>query len=483
MKAYKYRLYPTTKQEAVLLYWLELCRRLYNHALTERRTHYKATGHGLGYEAQANTLPIYKNEHQEYVAVHSQILQNVLVRLDRAFINFFEGRARYPKYKKYGRCRSITYPQIKPEDIGGHSVTLSKIGRMRIAKHRSVKGTPKTATVILQPCGKWYVTITAETAKIIKQPITTAKHPVGADSGIINYIYLSDGTHVDNPRFLSQHEKRIKKAQRILSKKQKIQKTITTRTGETVTVTVRSKNWLKTKCLLANRWQDYVHVKENWQWNQTRRLVKLYDFIAYEDLRIRNMMKNHNIARSIQDASWGGFWMKVENLVAQTDSKHTWKVNPQYTTQRCSRCNHRNRIALSERTYRCQNCGFVAPRDGNSANLVIAIACSESGLRHTQPVGMGDPEYTPVEIGPTLPETERSMRVASLVVEAGSKGSPCADNPGNGGQRTGKPPTSVVGGCHLVRHRQERRSGKCSKNSGIASAQEALGFENRSVYM
>jgi len=138
MRAYRFRFYPTVEQEKMLLSWLERCRLLYNHALAERRDHYKITGHGLSYEDQANMHPTYKEEHPEYLALHSQVLQNVLMRLDRAFMNFFEGRARYPRFKRYGEYRSITYPQIRPEDVGRRSVILSKIGRVRIVKDRHI---------------------------------------------------------------------------------------------------------------------------------------------------------------------------------------------------------------------------------------------------------------------------------------------------------------------------------------------------------
>lgn len=380
----------------------------------------------MTYGTQAGRLPAYRAMHSETSGIHSQVLQNVLIRLDRAFVNFFEGRARYPRFKKHGRYRSITYPQIKPDDLDKHSITLSKIGRIRVAKHRPLKGRAKTATVIMQPCGKWYVTITAETARIIKQRITAAKQPVGADSGLTNYLYLSDGEHVDNPRFIKQHEQRIKKAQHTMSRKRKVIKTIATQTGEVIETKAVSRNYLKAKRALANRWRDYTHAKDNWQWHLARRLVRTYDFIAYEDLQVRNMIKNHNLARSIQDASWGGFWGKVENLAAQTDSVFTWRVNPQYTTQKCSRCGHRNRIALSERTYRCNNCGYTAPRDFNSSKVIDAIARTESGLGHAQPVGMDDPELTPAETRTSAPQPMLAV-VKSPVEETGSKGSRCAD--------------------------------------------------------
>ena len=423
MRAYRFRVYPTVEQEKMLLSWLERCRLLYNHVLAERREHYKRTGCGLTYVDQQDSLPTYKQECPEYLGIHSQVLQNVLARLDRAFVNFFEGRARYPRFKRYAEYRSITYPQIKPEDVGSHSVVLSKVGRVRMVKHRQVKGTPKTLTVIREPSGEWYAAITVELKP--HSPTERARlpqRPVGIDSGLTNYLYLSDGTHIDNPHFLNEHETRIRKAQRQLSRKRRVKKDIALWTREVKTVSAWSCNGLRAKVLLAKRWQRYTDVKNDWQWKRANQLVNTYDFIAYEDLPIQNMLKNHNLARAIQDASWAGFWSKVENKAAQADSTtRPQKVNPKYTTQRCSRCGCRRQVALSERTYRCPNCGYVAPRDYNSSKIILTDGLDTSGLRTAQPIGMDVPEYTPVETGPLLPETEMFVMAASLVEEAGNK--------------------------------------------------------------
>jgi putative transposase len=348
----------------------------------------------------------------------------VLRRLDTAFANFFEGRAKYPKFKKHGNYRSVTFPQIDASTIGRHSVVLPKIRRVRMVKHRPVKGKPKTLTVVRYPNGEWYAIITVELSEhgVREKPIVVHR-PVGVDSGLINYLYLSDGTHVDNPNFMKQHEKRIKKAQSELSRKKRIEKTITTRTGEVKTVNAVSSNWLKAKTLLAKKWQDYVDAKDDWQWKLASHLVAKYDFIAYEDLQIQNMLRNHSLARAIQDAAWAGFWGKVENKAATADSTCiTQKVPSRYTTQRCSRCGYRIQTALSERTYRCPNCSFVAPRDHNSALDISQDGLRASGLRYAQPIGVGIPEFTSAETEPLPPEP---VMVASLVTEAGNKFHAC----------------------------------------------------------
>jgi len=176
--------------------------------------------------------------------VHSQVLQNVLKRLDTSFVNFFEGRTKYPHTKNY--VSSITYPQASPKWIYKNSITLPKVGRVRMVKHREVGGKVKTVTVKKYKNGEWYAIIAVE----MKEPKTIApkeiKNPVGAYSGLTDFIYLSDGLHVENPKLIKKHERRIKKAQKALSRKKK-----------------GSKNRKKAKLLLAERWQDYNNAKDD----------------------------------------------------------------------------------------------------------------------------------------------------------------------------------------------------------------------------
>jgi len=247
---------------------------------------------------QEGALPEMKKEKPELATVHSQVLQDVLRRLDTSFRNFFEGRTKYPHTRRY--VSSITYPQAKPNWIRRNSITLPKIGRLRMVKRREVKGRVKTVTVKKYGNGEWYAIIAVETkGPEIKEPETITpgeiRNPVGADSGLIDFIYLSDGSRVENPKFMKRHGRRIRRAQKILSRKEK-----------------GSRNRKKARLLLAGRWQDYTNAKDDRQWNLARALVDRYDLIAYEDLRVGNMVKNHNLARAIQDASWSGFWDKVE---------------------------------------------------------------------------------------------------------------------------------------------------------------------------
>jgi len=451
VKTYKYRLYPEKEATKRFLVLLELCRRLYNWALAERRSYYKETGCSLTYRQQQNTLPRYKSEHSEHKEVHSQVLQDVLQRVDKTFVNFFERRAKYPRFKRYGNYRSMTYPQADNTWIGRGSILLPKLGRVRMVKHRPIMGRVKTVTVLLTDSSEWYACITVENRpSIVTEKPKVAYRPVGVDTGLINYLYLSDRSQVDNPRLIKVHQQRIVKAQRWLSRKQLSKKTFTTANGESRTMKVPSKNRLRARRILASRWQDYDNAKNDWQWKLAGELVRKHDFIAYEDLPVGNMMRNHSLAGAIQDAAWSSFWSKVEHKAATAaDSVITQKVPPQYTTQRCSKCGHIQIVALSERTYRCPSCGYMANRDHNASTNILELGVELSGIQTA--VGMGVPEFTPVETRPILAEATRPMMRASLVVEAGNKFCTRRRTPPDSGRDSayGSPEASAQGERHV----------------------------------
>jgi len=162
LSALRYRLYPDEETEERLRNTLSLCCYLYNKSLAERKLHYEETGRGLYYNEQANSLPAFKEDNPAFSDVHSQVLQNVLKRLERSFENFFEGRARYPKFKNESRWRSLTYPQANALWVRRNGLVLPKLGRVRMVKHRPLKGEVKTVTVLRTNAEEWYALITVE---------------------------------------------------------------------------------------------------------------------------------------------------------------------------------------------------------------------------------------------------------------------------------------------------------------------------------
>lgn len=219
IKAFKYRIYPTKKQETLLEEWLRLCCELYNAGLQERTDAYKRAGKSIGYTSEQNQLPAIKEVREDLKVVHSQVLQDALGRLDRSFQDFFrrvrEGeKPGYPRYRSRFRYDSFTFPQGGFSIVNGKLV-LSKIGHIKIVQHRPTQGTVKTATIKRSPTGKWFVSIVCEfEPKALPLEIEAA----GIDAGLKTFATLSTGDTVANPKFFRKEEKELAKVQRKLSK-------------------------------------------------------------------------------------------------------------------------------------------------------------------------------------------------------------------------------------------------------------------------
>src|SRR6266487_3412646 len=223
-KMFRYRVYPTKKQERKLNETLEECRWLYNHLLGKRKNAYEQTGKGLSLYQQINTFPVLKQERPPLSGVHSQILQNVAVRVDLAFKAFFRRirehaqESGFPRFKGKKRYDSFTFPQsgfsiLSVPRTASHDdrVTLSKIGSVKMVYHRPVKGKVKTCTVQRSSTGKWYVSFSCE-CEPERLPENTQQ--VGIDVGLKSFATLSTGEEISNPRFFRKEEKALAKVQR-----------------------------------------------------------------------------------------------------------------------------------------------------------------------------------------------------------------------------------------------------------------------------
>lgn len=203
-RSYKYKLKPTSKQQRALDRTLALCCELYNTALSERRMIWQQRGKSLAYLDQKAELPALKKEHPEFAAVHSQVLQDVILRVERAFAAYFRRCAvgetpGYPRFQGAGRYRSFTYPQfgngVSLEEDG---VTLSKIGHVAVRWSRPLEGTPKTVTLTREADG-WYICFSC--ADVPLRPLPPTGHETGIDLGLKVFLVCADGSRVENPRF------------------------------------------------------------------------------------------------------------------------------------------------------------------------------------------------------------------------------------------------------------------------------------------
>jgi putative transposase len=211
---YKFRIYPSKKQTKALNNTLETCRHLYNDSLDER-----IADREVDYWVQKQLLVLRKQDNQYYKQVHSQVLQDVLLRLDKAYQAFFSKLAKFPRFKRQGKYNSFTYPQFGGFQFKGNWLVLSFIGAVRVRMHQIPVGTLKTCTVI-RDVDQWYACISADDGIdfIEKKPIENA---IGVDLGLTKSMVLSTGEMIENPKHLKQSAQRIKKLQRSLARKQK----------------------------------------------------------------------------------------------------------------------------------------------------------------------------------------------------------------------------------------------------------------------
>lgn len=353
MKTYKYRLYPTKEQAQALADTLELCRVLYNCALEQRKTAYRRCRVSIKRLQQQAELPEIKEHIPEYKQIYSQVLQDVIHRIDASFRNFFRRiksgeKPGHPRFKGKGWYDSFTYPQsgfsLSDNKCGNQKLRLSKIGKVRIRVHRPLVGAIKTCT-IKREGSHWYACLAVEDAPIEIVPTNKA---VGIDMGLLAFATLSDGTAIENPRYLRTSEAKLKREQRILSRREKGSNS-------------RKKQKVKLGKLhrkIANQRRDFLH-------KESRKLVNNYDTLVFEDLLVKNMVKNHHLAKSISDASWSKF-IQYCTYKAESAGKQVILVNPRGTSQVCSNCGAMVRKTLAVRVHKCE-CGLELDRDVNAA--------------------------------------------------------------------------------------------------------------------
>jgi putative transposase len=223
-KAYKFRLYPTRKQIGTLEWILRRCKELYNAALQERKEAYEQYGVSVYYGMQATQLPALKEVREEYQQIHSQVLQDVLRRLDKAFTAFFRRVENgetpgYPRFKGEDRYHSFTYPQGGYE-IKGNRLHLSKIGHLKIKLHREIKGQIKTCTV-KREADQWYAIFATEYEFDPSMTFHPSEEEVGLDLGIKSFAVLSTGEEIANPRFYRKAEAQIQEGHRKIHRRKK----------------------------------------------------------------------------------------------------------------------------------------------------------------------------------------------------------------------------------------------------------------------
>jgi putative transposase len=353
-RTFKFRLVPTRKQGERLTWTLDRCRELYNAALQERQDAYRMAGKSLNYYDQASQLPTVKEARPEYTDIHSQVLQDVLRRVDRTFQAFFR-RVKsgetpgYPRFKGAGWYDSFTFPQLGWA-LQNDRLCLSKIGTVKVRLHHVVRGKVKTVS-IKREGEHWYVCFSVEVADIA---LPHSDKAVGIDLGLATFATLSDGQRIENPRHLRKSLHKLATAQQTLSRRKRGSHRRSKAKNAVAAVHRR----------IRNQRADFLH-------KQSRRLVNEYGTIVFEKLQPCNMVRNHSLALSISDAGWSQF-VQFVTFKAASAGRNVVLVDPRYTSQVCSSCGTIKKKALSERWHSCE-CGCSLDRDHNAAKNILNL--------------------------------------------------------------------------------------------------------------
>lgn len=351
LKAFKFRIYPNKTQQAELSRQFGHVRFVYNHYRAAREGFYLDTGTGLNYNDCAMDLAdILKVDYPWLKEADSQTMQQALKDLDRAYKNFFEGRADYPNFHSKHNKQSIRYPQrFKVND---KRVYLPKVGWIKCVFHRPIEGEMKNCTVSKTKSGRYFVSIQCEME--IEDPTPKAES-IGIDLGLTTFASLSNEDKREKPKHLYRSERRLKIRQRRLSRKVK-----------------RSNGRQKARLPVAKLHEHIANQRKDFQHKLSRELVNKYGSISFESLNVAGMVKNHNLAKAISDAAWSQFVGFCE-YKAKWANGQVLRVDRFFPSSKlCSDCGHKNKsLTLNIRQWVCLNCGSIHDRDINAAKNIL----------------------------------------------------------------------------------------------------------------
>src|SRR5438034_2640058 len=367
-KAYKYRFSPSPEQKRILAQTFGCCRYVYNWALRQRTDAYYQHGERLYYEGTAQRLVLLKKQEETVWlnAVSSVPLQQALRHLDQAFRNFFEGRAQYPTFKKKRHQQSATYAS-NAFTWDGHHLTLAKMDApLPIVWHRPLPDgcKPSSVTVTKDEAERYFVSILVE--EDIK-PLEVTPQMVGLDLGLKSMVITSDGQTYGNPKFFAKAAKKLAKAQRRHAKKKK-----------------GSKNRAQARLKVARIQKKIADRRRDYQHQLSTRIIRENQVVCIESLQVKNMVKNHCLAKAISDVGWGEFVRQLE-YKAEWYGRTLVRIDKWYpSSKRCFDCGHiLDSLTLDIRYWTCPQCGVSHDRDINAAKNILAAglavaACGEA---------------------------------------------------------------------------------------------------------
>jgi len=355
-RVYRFRLEPTTAQEAVFGRMAGARRWAWNWALARRWEHYKATGKGLSRGVLSAELTALKSEPATawLKEVDSQLVQQALIDLFKAFEAFFEKRARFPRFKS--RKRDVARFRIPQRvTLADGYLTVPKIGCVKVRQSQEVDGATKSATFKRDACGYWFVSLVAETEMPdVPVPAPAPERTVGVDVGLKDAVVTSDGERVAAPRFYRSAQRQLRRAQRSFSRK-----------------APGSANRAKARAKVARVHQQIANKRNDFCHKLTTTLVATHDAVCIEDLNVRGLARNKRLAKSMLDASLGTIRRQLAYKGAWQRT-HIVAVGRFYPSSKlCDECGHKNDgLTLSDRVWTCPSCGCVLDRDLNAARNI-----------------------------------------------------------------------------------------------------------------
>jgi putative transposase len=378
-KTFKEKLRPTPAQERALDEILWRCRDLYNAGLEQRITAWQRCHVSVSRFTQEAELKTIRAEMPDYAAIHSHVLQDVLARLDKTYQAFFRRvqrgeKAGFPRFKGRNRWHSFTYKEFgNGARLENGFLVLAKIGRIAVRWSRPVTGTPKTVTISKEPDG-WYVAISC--ADVPAQLLPPTGQETGIDLGVEAFATLANGERIHSPNSYRHAERHLAKCQRRVSRRKK-----------------GSHRRRKAVAVLARAHQAVQRQRRDFHHKVALTLVRQYDTIYHEELRVADMVRNHHLAKAIADAGWSAF-LAILSFKAASAGREVVAVDPAWTSQACSGCGVIVQKGLSVRWHACPDCGTSLHRDENAARNIqwrgqrLRGVPALAGAMNREPVGL-----------------------------------------------------------------------------------------------